>query len=57
MAFREIFAEQQGINNVFESFYTTLYTSDSKGDPSLLNNFLNKLQMPMIETSHKTNLD
>ena len=53
----ESLTDQQEINNVFKSFYTTLYTSESKGDHHLIDDFLDKLQIPTIEANHKVILE
>ncbi len=41
----EVLTDQQQINNEFNFFYTSLYTSETKGNPSLINNFLSKLKI------------
>ena len=45
------------INDTFRNFYSQLYTSESLNDNTLVDNFLNSLDMPKVSSDNKTRLD
>lgn len=49
--------DQQDINGEFEQFYTHLYSSESEGDPSLIDDFFSKLNIPTISKEDKAQLE
>ena len=49
--------DQQDINGEFEQFYTHLYSSESEGDPTLIDDFFSKLNIPTISEEDKAQLE
>lgn len=45
------------INETFKNFYSTLYSSESKNDQKLIDNFFENLQIPTISLDNKKILD
>lgn len=45
------------INDTFKSFYTKLYTSESRENPTLLDTFFDKLDIPLIRPEDKEHLE
>jgi len=48
---------QQEINEEFKQFYSRLYSTESAGDPTLIDGFLDKLDIPSITLEDKEHLE
>ena len=50
-------SDPQDINKVFENFYTSLYKSEPPSDTSCMDNFLNDLEFPTIDSELAIDLE
>ncbi|KAI9999450.1 hypothetical protein NQD34_018194 [Periophthalmus magnuspinnatus] len=54
---RQITTDPKEINDMFKQYYSKLYTSESKGDSKLVNNFFENLSIPQVSDDHRAMLE